>query len=258
MTFPTKFSERMRAAMFPQQNLKRREAAFLLGATAFRTREMQKCASPFVEVRQIEFLARETPNCTLPRTCTHIPSMDMRERERFASQGAKRRGRNPQRCYDPSDDRDGTAGVPSTQPVLVREPTSAFSSLGRLVLSSMLDAKEQGRSAPRKAPSYLSPNQGIDPLIVEGRTYRRAKPIFYKCVLRGYSFTILCFAKSFGKVVRQARHLCAQSAALMCLMGTPHTPLYARRTVRITGTSGGFPSPRKAAPTQRIMMPSSP
>ena len=53
--------------------------------------------------------------------------MDMRERERFASQGAKRRGRNPQRCYDPSDDRDGTAGVPSTQPVLVREPTSAFS-----------------------------------------------------------------------------------------------------------------------------------
>ena len=37
----------------------------------------------------------------------------------------------------------------------------------------MLDAKEQGRSAPRKAPSYLSylsPNQGIDPLIV-GRAH---------------------------------------------------------------------------------------
>ena len=61
----------MRAAITSQQNLKRREAAFLLGATAFRTREMQKCASPFVEVRQIEFLARETPNCTLPRTYTH-------------------------------------------------------------------------------------------------------------------------------------------------------------------------------------------
>ena len=225
MTFPTKFSERMRAAMFPQQNLKRREAAFLLGATAFRTREMQKCASPFVEVRQIEFLARETPNCTLPRTCTHIPSMDMRERERFASQGAKRRGRNPQRCYDPSDDRDGTAGVPSTQPVLVREPTSAFSvRWGGSYCPLCSTPRNRGRSAPRKAPSYLSPNQGIDPLTV----------------------------------VRQARHLCAQSAALMCLMGTPHTPLYARRTVRITGTSGGFPSPRKAAPTQRIMMPSSP
>ena len=149
MTFPTKFSERMRAAMFPQQNLKRREAAFLLGATAFRTREMQKCASPFVEVRQIEFLARETPNCTLPRTCTHIPSMDMRERERFASQGAKRRGRNPQRCYDPSDDRDGTAGVPSTQPVLVREPTSAFQFAG--AARTVLYARRQGTggAAPR-------------------------------------------------------------------------------------------------------------
>ena len=43
VTFPTKFSERMRAAMFP---------------TKFK-------------VRQIEFLARETPNCTLPRTYTH-------------------------------------------------------------------------------------------------------------------------------------------------------------------------------------------
>ena len=43
VTFPTKFSERMRAAMFP---------------TKFK-------------VCQIEFLARETPNCTLPRTYTH-------------------------------------------------------------------------------------------------------------------------------------------------------------------------------------------
>ena len=154
MTFPTKFSERMRAAMFPQQNLKRREAAFCWARRRFAPAKCRNALLLFVEV-QIEFLARETPNCTLPRTRTHIPSMDMRERERFASQGAKRRGRNPQRCYDPSDDRDGTAGVPSTQPVLVREPTSAFSSLGRLVLSSMLDAKEQGRSAPRKAPSYL-------------------------------------------------------------------------------------------------------
>ena len=203
---------------------------------------------------QIEFLARETPNCTLPRTCTHIPSMDMRERERFASQGAKRRGRNPQRCYDPSDDRDGTAGVPSTQPVLVREPTSAFSvRWGGSYCPLCSTPRNRGRSAPRKAPSYLSPNQGIDPLTQEGRTYRRAKPIFYKCASGDIAhYTLL------RKVVRQARHLCAQSAALMCLMGTPHTPLYARRTVRITGTSGGFPSPRKAAPTQRIMMPSSP
>ena len=144
------------------------------------------------------------------RTCESESGSHLRERSD--------EGGTPQRCYDPSDDRDGTAGVPSTQPVLVREPTSAFSSLGRLVLSSMLDAKEQGRSAPRKAPSYLSPNQGIDPSDVkEGRTYRRAKPIFfYKCASGDIvHYTLL------RKVVRQARHLCAQSAALMCLMGTP-------------------------------------
>ena len=55
----------------PPTKFKAARSRFLLGATAFRTREMQKCASPFVEVRQIEFLARETPNCTLPRTYTH-------------------------------------------------------------------------------------------------------------------------------------------------------------------------------------------
>ena len=163
MTFPAKFSERMRAAMFPQQNLKRREAAFLLSATAFRTREMQKCASPFVEVRQIEFLARETPNYTLPRTCTHIPSMDMRERERFASRNeATRRTRSVAMIHRMTETEP--QGFRQHNLSSTRTNVRFLSSLGRLVLSSMLDAKEQGRSAPRKAPSYLSPNQGIDPL----------------------------------------------------------------------------------------------
>ena len=161
MTFPTKFSERMRAAMFPQQNLKRREAAFLLGATAFRTREMQKCASPFVEVRQIEFLARETP-CHEPAhishqwTCESVSGSHLRKRSDEE---------NPQRCYDPSDDRDGTAGVPSTQPVLVREPTSAFSvRWGGSYCPLCSTPRNRGAQRPEKAPSYLSPNQGIDPL----------------------------------------------------------------------------------------------
>ena len=69
----------MRAAMFPQQNLKRREAAFVGrdGVSHPRNAEMR---FSFRRSLKIEFLARETPNCTLPRTCTHIPSMDMRER----------------------------------------------------------------------------------------------------------------------------------------------------------------------------------
>ena len=74
--------------MFPQQNLKRREAAFLLGATAFRTREMQKCASPFVEVRQIEFSQEKllTAHCHEPAhishqwTCESVSGSHLRER----------------------------------------------------------------------------------------------------------------------------------------------------------------------------------
>ena len=164
----------------------------------------------------------------------------MRERERFASQGAKRRGRNPQRCYDPSDDRDGTAGVPSTQPVLVREPTSAFSvrwggsycPLCSTPRNRGAQRPEENTIIPFSESRYRSSDVGRAHLQTGGA-------IFYKCALRDIAhYTLL------RKVVRQAWHLCAQSAALMCLMGTPHTPLYARRTVRITGTSGRFPSPR--------------
>ena len=165
---------------------------------------------------QIEFLARETPNCTLPRTCTHISHQWTCESVSGSHLRSEATRRNPQRCYDPSDDRDGTAGVPSTQPVLVREPTSAFSSLGRLVLSSMLDAMEQGAQRPEESTIIPFSESRYRSSDREGRTYRRAKPIFYKCALRGYShYTLL------RKVVRQARHLCAQSAALMCLMGHP-------------------------------------
>ena len=170
----------------------------------------------------------------MPRTCTHIPSMDMRERERFASQGAKRRGRNPQRCYDPSDDRDGTAGVPSTQPVLVREPTSAFSSLGRLVLSSMLDAKEQGAQRPEESTIIPFSESRYRSSDREGRTYRRAKPIFYKCTSGGYS-SLYFASQSRSASTAFVRTKCGTHV----LDGTPHTPLYARRTVRITEPLAG-------------------
>ena len=174
---------------------------------------MQKCASPFVEVRQIEFLARETPNCTLPRTCTHIPSMDMRERERFASQGAKRRGRNPQRCYDPSDDRDGTAGVPSTQPVLVREPTSAFSvRWGGSYCPLCSTPEQQGAQRPEEStiiPFSESRYRSSD----VGRAHlQTGEAHLFISAPSGDIVTILCFAKSFGKhgiCAHKVRHSCA-------------------------------------------------
>ena len=161
---------------------------------------------------------------------------------------------NPQRCYDPSDDRDGTAGFRQHNLSSTRTNVRFLSSLGRLVLSSMLDAKEQGAQRPEEStiiPFSESRYRSSD----VGRAHLQTGEahLFISAPSGDIAhYTLL------RKVVRQARHLCAQSAALMCLMGTPHTPLYARRTVRITGTSGGFPSPRKAAPTQRIMMPSSP
>ena len=130
-----------------------------------------------------------------------------------------------------------------------------LSSLGRLVLSSMLDAKEQGAQRPEEStiiPFSESRYRSSD----VGRAHLQTGEAHL--FISAPSGRDIAHYTLLRKVVRQARHLCAQSAALMCLMGTPHTPLYARRTVRITGTSGRFPSPRKAAPTQRIMMPSSP
>ena len=126
MTFPAKFSERMRAAMFPQQNLKRREAAFLLARRRFAPAKCRNALLLSSKSAKLSFSQEKllTTHCHEP---AHISHQWTCERERFASQETKRRGENPQRCYDPSDDRDGTAGFPSTQPVLVREPTSAFS-----------------------------------------------------------------------------------------------------------------------------------
>ena len=148
--------------MFPQQNLKRREAAFV-GRDGVRTREMQKCASPFVEVRQIEFLARETltTHCHEP---AHIPSMDMRERERFASQETKRRGRTRSVAMIHRMTETEPQGFRQHNLSSTRTNVRFLSSLGRLVLSSMLDAKEQGAQRPEESTIIPFSNQGIDPL----------------------------------------------------------------------------------------------
>ena len=102
-----------------------------------------------------------TTHCHEP---AHISHQWTCERERFASQGAKRRGRIRSVAMIHRMTETEPQGSVNTTCPSTRTNVRFLSSLGRLVLSSMLDAKEQGRSAPRKAPSYLSPNQGIDPL----------------------------------------------------------------------------------------------
>ena len=80
---------------------------------------------------------------------THTPSMDMRERSGSHLRNVATRKR-PQRRYDQSHDRDGTAGVPSTQPALVREPTSAFSVRGGGSSCHLCSTpRSRGASAPR-------------------------------------------------------------------------------------------------------------
>ena len=187
---------------------------------------MQKCASPFVEVRQIEFLARETPNYTLPRTCTHIPSMDMRERERFASRNeATRRIRSVAMIHRMTETEP--QGFRQHNLSSTRTNVRFLSSLGRLVLSSMLDAKEQGAQRPEEStiiPFSESRYRSSD----VGRAHLQTGEahLFISAPSGGYS----------------SLYFASQS----------------RSASTATGTSGGFPSPRKAAPTQRIMMPSSP
>ena len=214
---------------------------------------MQKCLLLSSKSAKLSFSQEKllTTHCHEPAhishqwTCESVSGSHLRKRSDEE---------NPQRCYDPSDDRDGTAGFRQYNLSSTRTNVRFLSSLGRLVLSSMLDAKEQGAQRPEEStiiPFSESRYRSSD----VGRAHLQTgeAPSFISAPSGDIAhYTLL------RKVVRQARHLCAQSAALMCLMGTPHTPLYARRTVRITGTSGRFPSPRKAAPTQRIMMPSSP
>ena len=62
-----------------------------------------------------------------------------------------------------------------------------LSSLGRLVLSSMLDAKEQGAQRPEESTIIPFSESRYRSSDVGRGTYRRAKPIFYKCALRRYS-----------------------------------------------------------------------
>ena len=125
---------------------------------------------------------------------------------------------NPQRCYDPSDDRDGTAGVPSTQPVLVREPTSAFSvRWGGSYCPLCSTPRNRGRSAPRSTIIPFSESRYRSSDVGRAHLQTGEAHLF----ISAPSERDIAHYTLLRKVVRQARHLCAQSAALMCLMGTP-------------------------------------
>ena len=72
--------------MFPQQNLKRREAAFLLGDDGFAPAKCRNALLLSSKSAKLSFSQEKLLTAHCHELHTHIPSMDMRERERFASQ----------------------------------------------------------------------------------------------------------------------------------------------------------------------------
>ena len=127
----------------------------------------------------------------------------MRERERFASQERSDEGGTRSVAMIHRMTGDGTAGVPSTQPVLVREPTSAFSvRWGGSYCPLCSTPRNRGRSAlrstiiPFSESRYRSSDVGRAHLQTgEAHLFISAPPgdIAHYTLLR--------------KVVRQARHL---------------------------------------------------
>ena len=118
-----------------------------------------------------------------------------------------------------------------------------LSSLGRLVLSSMLDAKEQGAQRPEEStiiPFSESRYRSSD----VGRAHLQTGEahLFISAPSGGYS-SLYFASQSRSASTAFVRTKCGTHV----LDGDTHTPLYARRTVRITGTSGRFPSPRKSS-----------
>ena len=145
-------------------------------------------------------------------------------------------------------------GFRQHNPILVREPTSAFSvRWGGSYCPLCSTPRNRGRSAPRKHHHTFLESRYRSSDVGRAHLQTGEAPSFISAPSGRYS-SLYFASQSRSASTAFVRTKCGTHV----LDGTPHTPLYARRTVRITGTSGEFPSPRKAAPTQRIMMPSSP
>ena len=140
----------MRAAMFPQQNLKRREAAFCWARRRFAPAKCRNALLLSSKSAKLSFSQEKllTTHCHEP---AHISHQWTCERERFASQGneATRRIRSVAMIHRMTET-EPQGSVNTTCPS-TRTNVRFLSSLGRLVLSSMLDAKEQGAQRPEES-----------------------------------------------------------------------------------------------------------
>ena len=140
----------MRAAMFPQQNLKRREAAFLLGATAFAPAKCRNALLLSSKSAKLSFSQEKllTTHCHEPAHISHQWTCESVSGSHLGSE-ATRRTRSVAMIHRMTETEP--QGFRQHNLSSTRTNVRFLSSLGRLVLSSMLDAKEQGAQRPEES-----------------------------------------------------------------------------------------------------------
>ena len=164
MTFPAKFSERMRAAIIPPTKFEAARSRFCLAAR--RRFAPAKCRNALLlssKSAKLSFSQEKllTTHCHEP---AHISHQWTCERERFASREAKRRGRTRSVAMIHRMTETEPQGFRQHNLSSTRTNVRFLSSLGQLVLSSMLDAKGTGAQRPEESTIIPFSNQGIDPL----------------------------------------------------------------------------------------------
>ena len=139
----------MRAAITSQQNLKRREAAFCWARRRFAPAKCRNALLLSSKSAKLSFSQEKllTTHCHEPAHISHQWTCESVSGSHLRSE-ATRRTRSVAMIHRMTET-EPQGSVNTTCPS-TRTNVRFLSSLGRLVLSSMLDAKEQGRSAPRK------------------------------------------------------------------------------------------------------------
>ena len=138
--------------MFPQQNLKRREAAFCWARRRFAPAKCRNALLLSSKSVKLSF-SREKLLTTHYHEPTHISHQWTCERERFASQGAKRRGENTTHPLDPDKLTKMEPRVPSLHCNLKREQNPAFLVSGGSSYYPLCSTpRSRGRSAPMTSP----------------------------------------------------------------------------------------------------------
>ena len=201
---------------------------------------MQKCASPFVEVRQIEFLARETPNYIA--TNLHISHQWTCESVSGSHLGseATRRTRSVAMIHRMTET-EPQGSVNTT--CLVREPTSAFSvRWGGSYCPLCSTPRNRGRSAPRKHHHTFLESRYRSSDVGRARLQTGEAHLFISAPSGGYS-SLYFASQSRSASTAFVRTKCGTHV----LDGDTPYPVIRTKDSAYNGVSGGFPSPRKSS-----------